>query len=68
MFLGPVDYVSHTGDRPIAITCRLRTPMSTDFFARGLHSGPRSHLASRSSTPLLRTEPTAYTWTLRTRS
>jgi hypothetical protein len=32
MFLGPLDYVSHTGDRPIAITWRLRTPMPADLF------------------------------------
>ena len=32
LFLGPASYVSHTGDRPIAITWRLQTPMPTDFF------------------------------------
>ena len=32
LFLGPATYVSHTGDRPIAITWRLLTPMPTDFF------------------------------------
>ena len=32
LFLGPARYVSHTGDRPIAITWRLRTPMPIDFF------------------------------------
>ncbi|HRW18395.1 MAG TPA: DUF3427 domain-containing protein [Dermatophilaceae bacterium] len=32
VFLGPVDYVSHRGDRPIAITWRLRTPMPADLF------------------------------------
>ena len=32
LFLGPASYVSHTGDRPIAITWRLRTAMPTDFF------------------------------------
>lgn len=32
LFLGPASYVSHTGDRPIAITWRLRTPMPMDFF------------------------------------
>lgn len=31
-FLGPASYVSHSGDRPIAVTWRLRTPMPTDFF------------------------------------
>lgn len=31
-FLGLATYVSHTGDRPIAITWKLRTPMPTDFF------------------------------------
>lgn len=32
LFLGPATYVSHTGDRPIAITWRLQTPMPTYFF------------------------------------
>jgi hypothetical protein len=32
LFLGPATYVDHTGDRPIAITWRLATPMPTDFF------------------------------------
>jgi hypothetical protein len=32
LFLGRATYVSHTGDRPIAITWRLETPMPTDFF------------------------------------
>ena len=32
LFLGPASYVSHTGDRPIAITWKLQTPMPTDFF------------------------------------
>lgn len=32
LFLGPATYVSHTGDRPIAITWRLETPMPMDFF------------------------------------
>ena len=32
LFLGPATYVSHTGDRPIAITWKLQTPMPTDFF------------------------------------
>jgi hypothetical protein len=32
LFLGPATYVSHTGDRPIAITWRLETPMPADFF------------------------------------
>lgn len=32
LFLGPATYVSHTGDRPIAITWKLKTPMPTDFF------------------------------------
>jgi superfamily II DNA or RNA helicase/HKD family nuclease len=32
LFLGPAAYVSHTGDRPIAITWRLETPMPMDFF------------------------------------
>ena len=33
VFLGPVHYVSHTGDRPIAITWRLERPMPTDLFS-----------------------------------
>ncbi|WP_239456548.1 DUF3427 domain-containing protein [Nocardioides solisilvae] len=32
LFLGPATYVSHTGDRPIAITWRLKTPMPMDFY------------------------------------
>lgn len=32
LFLGPATYVSHTGDRPIAITWKLETPMPTDFY------------------------------------
>ncbi len=32
MFLGPATYVSHTGDRPIAITWRLDHPMPIDLF------------------------------------
>jgi superfamily II DNA or RNA helicase/HKD family nuclease len=32
LFLGPATYVSHTGDRPIAITWRLETQMPMDFF------------------------------------
>lgn len=32
LFLGPATYVSHSGDRPIAITWRLATPMPTDFY------------------------------------
>jgi hypothetical protein len=32
LFLGPATYVSHTGDRPIAITWRLGTPMPIHFF------------------------------------
>ena len=30
--LGPADYVSHTGERPLAITWRLRRPMPADLF------------------------------------
>jgi hypothetical protein len=32
LFLGPAHYVSHTGDRPIAITWRLDEAIPTDFF------------------------------------
>jgi superfamily II DNA or RNA helicase/HKD family nuclease len=32
LFLGPANYVTHTGDRPIAITWKLKTPMPSDFF------------------------------------
>lgn len=30
--LGPADYVSHVGDRPIAITWRLRHPLTSDLY------------------------------------
>jgi superfamily II DNA or RNA helicase/HKD family nuclease len=32
MLLGPADYVSHVGERPMAITWKLRRPMPADFF------------------------------------
>ena len=32
LFLGPATYLTHTGDRPIAITWRLENPMPTGFF------------------------------------
>ncbi len=32
LFLGPVHYVSHTGDRPIAVTWNLEHEMPVDFF------------------------------------
>lgn len=32
LFLGPATYVTHDGDRPIAITWRLSHPMPTDFY------------------------------------
>ena len=32
LFLGPATYSNHTGDRPIAITWRLGTPLPMDFF------------------------------------
>ena len=35
IFLGPVDYVSHQGERPIAITWKLRRPMPVDVFETG---------------------------------
>ncbi len=35
MFLGPATYVSHTGDRPMAITWRLQYPMPMDIFTAG---------------------------------
>ena len=31
LFLGPASYVSHAGEKPIAITWRLAKPMPTDF-------------------------------------
>lgn len=34
LFLGPADYVSHQGERPIGITWRLRHAMPTDFFTQ----------------------------------
>lgn len=33
LFLGPAQYVTHTGDRPIAITWRLEHAIPMDFFA-----------------------------------
>lgn len=33
LFLGDADYVDHRGERPIAITWRLRTPMPAADFA-----------------------------------
>jgi hypothetical protein len=33
-FLGPVTYETHSGDRPIAITWRLRTPMPASLYER----------------------------------
>lgn len=35
LFLGPAQYVSHNGDRPIAITWRLDVPMPADFLQAG---------------------------------
>jgi hypothetical protein len=32
LFLGPATYVSHTGEKPIAITWRLQHAMPIDFF------------------------------------
>ncbi len=32
LFLGDADYVSHRGERPIAFTWRLRTPMPVSVF------------------------------------
>lgn len=32
LFLGPATYVKHEGERPIAITWKLETPMPIDFF------------------------------------
>lgn len=32
VFLGPANYVSHTGDRPMAITWKLRQPMPTEIY------------------------------------
>jgi Domain of unknown function (DUF3427) len=32
VFLGPADYVAHEGDRPMAITWRLRQPMPTEVY------------------------------------
>ncbi len=31
-FLGPVDYVSHEGERPVKFTWKLRTPMPAELF------------------------------------
>lgn len=35
IFLGPVDYVDHRGERPISISWKLRRPMPADVFASG---------------------------------
>jgi hypothetical protein len=32
LFLGPATYVTHTGDRPIAITWKLQHPMPAEFY------------------------------------
>lgn len=34
LFLGPVEYVSHEGERPMSITWRLDTPVPGDWFQR----------------------------------
>lgn len=34
LFLGPARYVSHSGERPIAITWELERPMPMDFFTQ----------------------------------
>ena len=31
-FIGPADYVSHKGDRPISFVWKLQRPMPADFF------------------------------------
>ncbi len=38
-FLGTADYVSHTGDRPIGITWKLRRPMPADLFTQARVAG-----------------------------
>lgn len=32
LFLGPASYVTHAGDRPVAITWKLEHPMPAEFF------------------------------------
>ena len=39
VFLGPASYVSHVGERPIAITWKLRHAMPTEFFASATLAG-----------------------------
>jgi hypothetical protein len=34
MFLGPATYVSHVGERPMAITWKLRHPLPGDVFQK----------------------------------
>ena len=34
LFLGPATYVSHRGERPMAITWKLRDPIPGDFYQR----------------------------------
>nr|GID87919.1 hypothetical protein Ade03nite_68430 [Actinoplanes derwentensis] len=33
-FVGPASYVSHEGERPMAVTWRLQTPLSGDLYAQ----------------------------------
>jgi superfamily II DNA or RNA helicase/HKD family nuclease len=40
LFLGPATYVSHAGDRPIAITWKLQIPMPADFFNHASAAAP----------------------------
>jgi len=39
LFLGPATYVSHTGDRPIAITWNLQHPVPVEFFNASVVTG-----------------------------
>jgi hypothetical protein len=34
VLLGPANYVSHEGERPIALTWRLQTPIPAEVFER----------------------------------
>lgn len=39
-YLGPVTYVTHEGERPIAITWQLATPMPTELFTESTAAAP----------------------------
>ncbi len=62
-YLGPATYVSHTGDRPIAITWRLETPMPAALYTEAALGGVSqfSKLCPCGREWPLRTFPTVWT-------